>query len=127
MRARVSRMPSPSKSSARELMLFDIEPAPPPKAALYARVALNRPVDLEFTYSVPDELVARVVPGVRVAVPFGPQREIGVVTAIATESTHDAHKTKAIAKLLDDVPLLGAELLELTQWIARRYACSWGE
>jgi primosomal protein N' (replication factor Y) len=120
-------VPSPTKNPARELMLFDIEPAAPPRAALYARVALNRPVDLEFTYSVPDELVARVVPGVRVAVPFGAQREIGVVTAIASESEHAAHKVRAIAKLLDDVPLVGPELLELTHWIARRYACSWGE
>ncbi len=114
-----------SKSDARELTLFEVGPAPAPRAGLYAEVALNRPVAVQFTYSVPDELVARVVPGVRVAVPFGAEREIGVVTAIARECALD--KVRPIATLLDEEPLVSADLLALTRWIGERYACSWGE
>jgi primosomal protein N' (replication factor Y) len=114
-----------SNPAARELTLFEVGPAPKPRAALYAEVALNRPVDTQFTYAVPAELVARVVPGVRVAVPFGAEREVGVVTALARES--ELARVREIAALLDDEPLVSAELLALTRWIGRRYACSWGE
>jgi primosomal protein N' (replication factor Y) len=118
----VARAP---KDVARELTLFDVGPAPAPRAALYAEVALNRPVAVQFTYSVPAQLAPRVVPGVRVAVPFGHEREVGVVTAIARECSLD--KVREIAALLDEEPLVGADLLELTRWIGERYACSWGE
>jgi len=108
-------------------MLFDIGPAPTPKAAAYASVALNKPVDREFTYSVPDAMVAKVKPGVRVAVPFGAKREIGVVVSVADDTEHDRARIKALARVLDAAPLIDADLLELTRWIGERYACSWGE
>ncbi|MBM3991908.1 MAG: primosomal protein N' [Planctomycetes bacterium] len=114
-----------SKTDARELTLFEVGPAPAPPAALYAEVALNRPVVVQFTYSVPDELSSRVVPGVRVAVPFGAEREVGVVTAIARECALE--RVRPIAALLDEEPLVSADLLALTRWIGERYACSWGE
>jgi len=34
---------------------------------------------------------------------------------------------KSVAALLDDEPVVGPDLLELTRWIAQRTACSWGE
>jgi primosomal protein N' (replication factor Y) len=105
--------------------LFDSEPVPEQRSRLFARVALNRPVAVEFSYEVPDELARAVVPGVRVAVPFGNVREIGVVVALDREAP--VQRAKAIVRVLDDAPLVDGDLLALTQWIARRYACSWGE
>ncbi|MCE9595513.1 MAG: primosomal protein N' [Planctomycetes bacterium] len=99
--------------------------------ARVARVALNRPVRREFTYLVPDELAARVVPGVRVAVDFGGLRELGVVVDVAEHREGPGEvprsKLKPLARLLDDEPLVSRELLDLARWIANEYACSWGE
>jgi primosomal protein N' (replication factor Y) len=108
--------------------LFDLAevevPAPP---GLYARVALNRPVQREFTYAVPAALRARLQAGMRVAVSFAGRRAIGVVVELARESEIAAAKLKPLLAVLDYEPVVGAELLGLTRWIARRYACAWGE
>lgn len=107
-------------------LLFDVGP-PPSREGLFALVALNKPVEREFTYSTPPELAPHVAPGMRVVVPFGPQSEIGVVVGLAERTEHDPARIKPLARLLDERPMVDAELLALTRWIAERYACSWGE
>ena len=69
-----------------------------------------------------------MAPGTRVAVPFGSRREVGVVVGLSERPEHvDPAKVRPVLRALDPEPLLGTELLELTRWMARRYACSWGE
>jgi len=98
-----------------------------PERGPFVEVALDRPVRREFSYSVPAELVAGLGPGSRVAVPFGSRREVGVVVAISDVRPEIGGRLRAIAKVLDPEPLLDAELLALTRWMADEYACSWGE
>ncbi len=110
--------------------LFDLEPevvqpAAPP--GCYARVALNRPVQREFTYSISPGLAPRAAVGGRVAVPFGTRRSIGVIVELARETEVPAARLRDVLAVLDDEPVVEAELLGLTRWIAARYACSWGE
>ncbi|MAB79566.1 MAG: primosomal protein N' [Planctomycetes bacterium] len=94
---------------------------------LYCQVALNRPVRCEFTYGVPRHLEDLVLPGMRVAVPFGRQQKLGVVVRTKTESEVDPKKLKEIVHVLDPEPVVDVELLGLTRWIAERYGCAWGE
>jgi primosomal protein N' (replication factor Y) len=99
----------------------------PVRARLFVDVALNRPLRVEFTYGVPLALEDKVAPGVRVAVPLGTRREVGVVVATRTECALEQDKIKFVASVLDEEALVGPDLLELTHWIAGYYACSWGE
>jgi primosomal protein N' (replication factor Y) len=88
----------------------------------YADVALPVPLDKAFTYSIPGE--APQV-GARVLVPFSGQKLMGVVVRV-----HDAkpeYDTKPIQQVLDDEPLLPAELLQLADWIAAYYVAPLGE
>ena len=132
-----------------EPTLFDLGETASPKdaagAGLYVQVALDLPVLREFTYAVPEAMWDRVAPGARVAVPFGRGRagagggarkrggargggrEVGVVVGLATESELPAARLRTILDVLDEEPVVGEELLELTRWIADEYACSWGE
>ncbi|MCZ6598533.1 MAG: primosomal protein N' [Planctomycetota bacterium] len=93
----------------------------------FADVCFDRPLQRAYTYAVPEELRERLVPGVRVAAPFGRRREVGVVVKVADRCDVPLVKLKWITRLLDDEPVIGSELLELTRWMAERYACSWGE
>ncbi|MBK7642213.1 MAG: primosomal protein N' [Planctomycetes bacterium] len=93
----------------------------------YAEVAIQRPLDCLFTYSVPLELRARVEPGVRVAVPFGHKREVGVVVGTRAAPPAGAPRLKPLFSVLDEEPLFDAAMLQLTRWMAEEYACSWGE
>ncbi len=102
-------------------------PATPLKADLYVEVAIDRPLDALFTYAVPADCAGRVQPGIRVAVPFGPRREVGVIVATRTSPPPEATRIKPIHRLLEDEPSLDASMLELTRWMAQEYACSWGE
>ena len=68
---------------------------PPRVAPRLVDVALNKPLAQAFTYRVPDELVARVKPGVRVAVPFGRRREVGIVVDLPESSDLPTEKLRA--------------------------------
>jgi primosomal protein N' (replication factor Y) len=117
--------------SAHTGSLFPIdEELPEPRAPLsgeFAHVALNRPLDCEFTYEVPPELSEGAVPGARVAVQFGRKREVGVIVGLDTSCDLPPAKVRPLSAVLDERALLSPELLSLTKWMAKRYACSWGE
>ncbi len=92
--------------------------------AEFAEVVLNLPVDRAFTYRIPEALRDRVRPGVRVDVPFGSRQTSGYVVRLADRASFP--RIKDIAAAQEQVTA-DERLLELTKWIAARYACSWGE
>ncbi|MBM3327969.1 MAG: primosomal protein N' [Calditrichaeota bacterium] len=77
-----------------------------------------------FTYLVPDELGV-VEPGQRVRVPFGRAMRTGVAVGWYLGPKEERHKP--VGSLLDRSPLLPADLLDLTRWMAEYYLCEWGE
>lgn len=91
-----------------------------------AQVAVENTVyhfDKLFTYAVPDCLRGRVVPGVRVKVPFGTgnRERVGMVFSLEVGS---GPGVKEIRSALDKEPILSAEMLELALWIKNRYYCT---
>ncbi len=94
---------------------------------VFAHVALNRPIRAELTYGIPDRLAEHIGAGSRVAVPLGRARQVGVVVSVTQTSDVPRRKLRDVLDVLDPEPVVGKDLLELTQWMARRYACSWGE
>jgi primosomal protein N' (replication factor Y) (superfamily II helicase) len=88
----------------------------------YADVALPVPLDQAFTYAVNG-----VVPpvGARVLVPFSGQKLMGVVVRVHDDKP--GYETKPIQQVLDDEPLLPAELMQLAEWIAQYYVAPLGE
>ena len=80
-------------------------------------VAVPRPLRRLFDYSVPD---GGSVPaaGSRVRVPFGNSAVVGVVVGRASGSEHEL---KPIDEVLDETPLLTADLIELANWLSRYY------
>lgn len=98
----------------------------PVKPSSLFDVAVPFPVDKLFTYAVPEALRGRVKPGSRVLVPFGPRR----VTAYAIAERRrapGAFKVREIAGLVDEEPLLTAELLDLARWMSEYYLHPIGE
>ena len=61
--------------------------------------------------------------GTRVEVPFGRQTLIGIVVDHVSEadSLIPVNKLKAIKRILDDEPLLDADMLKLARWLASYY------
>jgi primosomal protein N' (replication factor Y) len=90
----------------------------------FVSVALPVPFQAPFTYRM-----AAGVPlperGVRVLVPFGNRRMIGVVVGASTEA--EGHPLKEVAQVLDESPLVPPVLLDLAAWVADHYLAPPGE
>ncbi|MFJ7933089.1 primosomal protein N' [Sporosarcina sp. NPDC096371] len=76
------------------------------------------PIDRPFDYLVPETMAAVIERGIRVKVPFGPRKVLGYVTALKEESGLDVAKLKSIDELIDLEPVISAELLTLSRWLA---------
>ena len=81
-----------------------------------------------FDYAVPADLQQSVARGARVLVPFGNRVLTGVVVGFEESgSQHPSDGLKEVRDVLDDVPAVPPELLELCEWIAGYYHCGPGE
>ena len=91
----------------------------------YIQVAVAAPVAELFDYLPPYPAGdIAILPGMRVLVPFGRGRRIGMVTAISTTTSLAVDRLKRIETLLDPYPLLSAEDLRFVLWAASYYRSS---
>ncbi|WJE17410.1 primosomal protein N' [Halobacillus sp. ACCC02827] len=74
--------------------------------------------DRPFDYKVPEKFEGIVQPGVRVIVPFGPRKIMGYVVSLSETSSFPS--VKNITDVLDVLPTLTKELLELGKWLSRQ-------
>ena len=89
----------------------------------FCDVVLPVPLDRAFTYKLKAEDDPPV--GGRVVVPFRQEKLIGVVTRLHDEAP--PVEARLIESVLDQVPILDAELMELAAWIAQYYLAPLGE
>jgi primosomal protein N' (replication factor Y) len=91
-----------------------------------ARIALDVPLRRLFDYRIP-ECSAAPLPGTRVRVPFGRQNLIGVVIELADVSSVPPERLKPIAAVVDTVPVLARDVLDLVRWASDYYHHPIGE
>lgn len=85
----------------------------------------SRQTDRPFDYEVPSALQEWVEVGSRVGVPFGGRVLQGFVIELALETTIDIKRLKPLSELLDPVPPLLPDMIELSRWMSDKYCCSW--
>ena len=91
----------------------------------YAEVIVdlsNEAVDRLFTYRIPEGMA--LTPGQRVEVPFGPRTLEGYVIALKGECELPSEKVKDVRRALEDYPVILPELIELAQWMKKKYHCN---
>lgn len=81
------------------------------------------PVDRPFDYLVPDDMAALIECGSRVKVPFGPRNVLGFVVSLKDTTDIPLEKIKPVSQLLDIVPVLTNEMLELAKWLKHETIC----
>jgi primosomal protein N' (replication factor Y) len=93
---------------------------------MWVEVILPLALPAAYTYAVPDQLVAKAIPGCRVEVVFGKQKKYaGMIKSIVNE--RPAYETKEIINVLDDEPILYPQQLQLWSWLSEYYMCREGE
>ena len=93
----------------------------------YVDVIVPLPIAGQYTYSLPDEMVGRVLVGCRVVVPFGRKKYYtGLVTRIH-EDAPEGYETKEVAELLDEHPILFERQYRFWKWLSEYYLCTLGD
>ncbi len=83
-------------------------------------------IDRPFDYRIPDGLLSRILPGMRVMVPFGAgnRRTEGVVLSLHTIENAEERKLKDVLTILDETPVLDPKAIRLALWMRERYFCT---
>jgi primosomal protein N' (replication factor Y) len=97
------------------------------KNSVIFRIALDTPLRRIFDYLPPPNLTQTPPAGVRILVPFGRQRLVGILVGIAVESALPALKLKAALEILDAQPVFDAVTFDLLRWAADYYHHPIGE
>ncbi len=111
---RAEDQPTGTSSAASEFVAF-----------AFARVAIPSPLYSLFDYRWPAG--KKLMPGVRVSVPFGRRNVVGIVLSGAQHSEVPANKLRSVIKVLDADPLLDERMLGLLEWSSRYYHHPIGE
>jgi primosomal protein N' (replication factor Y) len=98
---------------------------------LILRVALDAPLRRVFDYRMPAGAAASAAPaprpGVRIEVPFGRRRLIGILISVAAGSAVPEGKLREAFAILDTEPVFDAVTFALLQWAADYYHHPIGE
>ena len=97
---------------------------------LYAEVAVPVHVLKTFLYRLPQPSDTIEI-GERILVPLGRTLQTGYIVglhnSLPAELQHLENEIKDAESVIDSVPILTPEILELTRWVADYYASPWGE
>ncbi len=97
------------------------------KTSVVLQVAIDTPLRRVFDYLPPTQSQEFPPLGVRVAVPFGRQRLIGILVGIASESAVPLLRLKAALEFLDERPVYDPITFELLRWASEYYHHPIGE
>ncbi|NJD04757.1 MAG: DEAD/DEAH box helicase, partial [Ruminiclostridium sp.] len=95
--------------------------------AIVAISGTTREFDKKYHYSIPDGLSGKVVPGIRVIVPFGGGNSLKEGYVFALTDTSDFSNLKDIKKIVDDTPVLSGKMIRLAEWMRDRYVCTYSD
>src|SRR4030095_15849392 len=93
---------------------------------LLADVALPLPLPDPLVYEVPANWTALAVPGVRARGPVGKRRLSGMSVAVHGRRPEGVN-LRPLVEILDRVPVLTPDLLELARFVADYYLAPLGE
>jgi primosomal protein N' (replication factor Y) len=86
------------------------------------KVAVAAPLRRLFDYLPPiQDAHPALQPGVRVRIPFGRSRSIGILVRLAAQSEVPRKRLRPVLEVLDRVPVLCADDLELLEWASTYY------
>lgn len=93
----------------------------------FADIILPLSVKGRFTYQIPENLIGKIHPGMRVKVQFGSSNILTGIAAAIHNKPPEAGKARDILQVMDEIPVITGSQLRLWQWIADYYMCTEGE
>ncbi|HXG65378.1 MAG TPA: primosomal protein N' [Blastocatellia bacterium] len=96
---------------------------------MFAEVAIPVYVRQTFTYRLPGDMARRARVGCRAVVPLGKKLLTGFIVALREHLAGEVNEAEIrdVEELIDESPIIGKDILELTKWMADYYYAPWGE
>ncbi len=96
-----------------------------PTSNLWVEMILPLALPINYTYSIPVELMDKIKIGCRAEVELKNKKYAAIIKNILNKEPE--YKTKPILNILDDEPIIFPQQIQLWQWMAQYYMCSQGE
>ncbi len=93
----------------------------------YADVVLPLPLEVFFTYSIPESFQQEGLVGCRVVVPFGKTKTYVALVVRIHDTTPKGYKVKPLKQRIDQSPIVNALQLNLWTWISSYYLSAMGD
>ena len=84
-------------------------------------VVIAVPFDMNFTYSVPEEMEGENLFGRRVVVPFGKSEKTGFVINEKDTIEDTGYEIKKLKRVIDKTPVFNKDLLDTAVWMRDMY------
>ena len=97
------------------------------RITLFAEILLPLPLPKLYTYRVPYEWNELMVPGLRVAVPFGVKKVYSGIVWSISEKGPEGYQANYITEILDDEILVESSQRDFWEWMARYYMSHLGD
>ncbi len=96
---------------------------------MIAEIAVFTPLDKSLHYIIPAPLRSSARPGVRVIAPLGRREVMGLILGIdeAAPEPGRLEALRPVVSVLDELPVMTADLLDLCRWMADYYFYPLGE
>ncbi|MGE3919799.1 MAG: primosomal protein N', partial [Gammaproteobacteria bacterium] len=91
------------------------------------QIAVAAPVRFALDYLPPKDYNGKLMPGMRVRIPFRRNETIGILLGIKTHSEIDSKRLKHAITIIDTQPVIPANLLSLIHWASEYYHYPIGE
>lgn len=108
-------------------MSFTDQTLPLPPSSTFVEVIIPLALPKNYTWSVPDELVASIQPGCRVEVVLRKNKKYAGIIKRVHQDRPAAFEPKDILNVLDAEPIIFPEQLHFWEWMANYYLCTEGE
>ncbi len=96
-------------------------------ASFYAEVIIPLALPKNYTWSIPENWIEQVQPGIRVEVVLGKNKKYAGLVKRVHQDAPEFFQAKDILNVLDSTPVVQPAQLKLWEWIASYYMCSEGE
>ena len=93
----------------------------------FADVILPLPLSSAYTYVLPENMQASVMPGCRVVVPFGSRKIYTGIVVEVHDKQPEGYELKTVLEILDAYPVLLPVQLDFWRWMADYYLCTLGD
>jgi primosomal protein N' (replication factor Y) len=92
-----------------------------------AQVVVGLPLEGPFDYLIPDACATPIQPGQRLYVSFQNRMRVAYVVNLCSQSDIPPFRLKPLLAVLDEVPSVDQNMLQVTKAAAQYYGCGWGE